>query len=202
MKEYVKSHKLEGMMTVLMWVIVLGMLIKASFTYNSHLDGIVSADAFATKAIVTQNEDRVGANVWLKQTIHGTDGITYRYVIETDCPKWDFETRYMTSTPIEWISETSAVEVVVYDTQIRYDGTVYASGQYYTVPLFDNISSENITLEEWQVNLVKQAYQAYTTDMIGQKANRDVLTFLVIALPVMMLVWIYTSKRKRQDKSK
>lgn len=146
------------------------------------------SDAVMSEMTVVQDEDKVGANISLKQAIHGTDGIHYRYIVKTDCPKWDFETRYMTDTPIEWVDKTSAVEVVVYDTQIRYNGTVYASGQYYTVPILGNISSETVSLDEWEQNLVKQAYQAYMVDMTVA-AKYPAIQVLLVATPFALIFY-------------
>lgn len=163
---------------------------------------VVNANVFASEAEVSQNTDKVGANIWLKQTIHGMDGINYRYVIETDCPKWDFQTRYMTAAPIEWIDETSAVEVIIYDTQVRYNGTVYASGQYYTVPLLGGISSENVSLEEWQKNLVKQAYQTYASDMNRVPSAISLLKFLILAIGAIEIFDLTTQNIRNTRKKK
>lgn len=124
----------------------------------------VDKTSFLSAMEIMKKEDSVGANIWLKQSVHGENGIKYRYVVETDCPNWDFETRYVTDTPLDWVEETSAVETIVYDVQIRYEGAVYASGQYYTVPLLDNVSSESLSEEEWEENLITQAYQTYVQE--------------------------------------
>lgn len=154
-----------------------------------------SEEMFLSGAAVVQNEDKVGANIWLKQTIHGIDGITYRYVIETDCPQWDFETRYVTTIPIEWIDETSAVEVIIYDTQIRYEGSVYGSGQYYTIPLLGGISSENITLEEWKNNLIKQAYQTYKSEQNASLSLQWGRWFRALMLVLLFAAMCETGKK-------
>ena len=176
------------------------MLIIAAFNHNKKSKNLINADVFASNADIIQKQDKVGANIWLKQTIHGENGINYRYVIETDCPSWDFQTRYMTKEPIAWIDETSAVEVIIYDTQVRYNGTVYANGQYYTIPLLGGISSETISIEEWQTNLIKQAYQSYVADMKGDHRVLDILIFLVIIMLIVHLIWLMNIKFQKQKK--
>lgn len=125
----------------------------AGVTWDEFLDGVQ----------VEQDEAKVGAKIWLKEAIHGTEGINYRYIVKTDCPEWDYETRYMSRTSIEWVDETSAVEVLIQDDRISYDGTVYAWGQYYTIPILGGITSESVSVEEWEAGLIRQAYQGYLT---------------------------------------
>lgn len=180
-----KKHKKFLITVAIIWIVTVLLFINDGNNIKNSVD-----DQFPLEAEIIENEDKVGANIWLLQAIHGTDGIDYRYAIETDCPKWDFKTRYVTSTPIDWVGEKSAVEVIIYDTQIRYHGTVYASGQYYTVPLFGNVSSENISRDEWKNNLVVQAYQAYQAD-IKMTWFHEVLTYIVFGLPVIIPIIVF-----------
>ena len=183
---------------LVLWLLSLSMLIRSFSIYRNKAGSIVNEETFAANVEFIQKEDKVGANIWLKQAIHGTDGIKYRYVVETDCPSWDFETRYMTDTPISWIDETSAVEVLIYDVQIRYDGTAYAGGQYYTVPILGNLSSETVSLDKWKANLTTQAYQAYVADKKNYTDGMRLLLILVIGLPVIGAIW--SSCNKHLDK--
>ena len=195
MKETMIKKRRSIAAFAVIWLLLLILFIKIASSYNRSPDNSdISFEAFSANAAVLENEDRVGANIWLKQTIHGLDGINYRYVIETDCPRWDFETRYMTDAPIEWIDETSAVEVMIRDIQIRYNNRIYASGQYYTVPILGGISSENITLDEWKTNLSKQAYQTYVSET--DKSQRvtviyTILLYLAITLFIVVIVAVY-----------
>lgn len=192
-KSHKKSWKVFG---YFLWAGLLFYLCAMSMQIYNKLAITVNSTEFTKNAVVLQNEDKVGANIWLKQEIHGTDGINYRYVIETDCPSWDFETRYMTTKPIDWIDETSAVEVIIYDTQIRYDDTVYASGQYYMVPILGGISSENISLDDWQENLIKQAYQTYESEISSQKMEIFIYCVFLIIVITASILYIIKSKRK------
>lgn len=182
-----KTYKILAALVAATWLIAL-FIRNIPLISGNDLNG----EAIMSEMTVIQKEEKVGANIWLKQAIHGTNGIKYRYVIKTDCPEWDFETRYMTSTPIEWVDESSAVEVIIYDTQIRYDGTVYASGQYYTVPILGGISSENISLEEWEQNLVKQAYQAYVGDLTTGIMDRyPIVKYILFGGPVIVIFLVF-----------
>lgn len=165
----------------------------AVVVYTNTMNRIVDQDRFRANAEVTVKEDWVGANVRLKQAIHGTDGIYYRYIVKTDCPSWDFETRYMSDKPISWAnSDTDAVQVLIYDTQVRYHGTVYAGGQYYTIPLLDDLSSEDVPLEVWKENLVTQAYQTYLAE-----AKDTVRIFYAPAALILLSAGIWAIDRKR-----
>lgn len=145
----------------------------------------IDSNTFTKNVSISQNEDKVGAKVILKEAIHGTKGIMYRYIVKTDCPKWNFESRYMTENPLTWVDgKTSAVEVLIYDIQIRYNGTIYANDTYYVAPLLNNLASENISLEEWKQNLIKQAYQTYVS-----KPKKDLyLDFLIAFISIMTLL--------------
>ncbi len=162
---------------------------------------IIGYDAFAGQAEIIQKEERVGAKVALKEAIHGTDGINYRYIIKTDCPSWDFETRYMSSTPVEWVTDdTAAVEVLIYDTQVRFDGTSYASGQYYIIPLFGGLSSETMSLEDWQTALVKQAYSVYQIDMTtvyDWAVNSFIFVLFVLLIGYASYSWVTKDTKKK-----
>lgn len=197
-----KISKKYVIAVILLWVAVLAILI-----YQKSKAPSIDNEGFSRIASVSVKEDRVGAIIKLKEAIHGTDGIKYRYIVKTDCPSWDFETRYMTDTPIEWADgETSAVEVLIYDTQVRFDGTVYASGQYYTVPILGGISSEDISIEEWKQNLVKQAHQTYLSDY-KKSAFHVLLSTLSVFLPLVLIFMMWynaavTSVDKKIKKAK
>lgn len=180
------------------WILALVCLVIASSTYDKQMEDGISEAAFAESAEIIQNEDRVGADIWLKQEIHGTEGVKYRYVIKTECPRWNFETRYMSDAPIEWVTdETSAVEVLIFDIQIRYMGTVYASGQYYTVPILGGISSEDISRGAWEERLMKQAYQTYLAEGGINSDLSCILKILLFGIPVVMFIWIGLSETLR-----
>ena len=188
----------------IIWIIMLGII--AIFTFvayqaNENQNMIDNAE-FMENVKMIQNKDKVGAKIWLKEAIHGTNGIKYRYAVETDCPKWNFETKYMTDTPIEWVDgKTSAVEVLIYDEQVRYDDTVYASGTYYTVPILDNISSENVSLEEWEQNLTKQAYQTFISEN-SRMSYQQIGLFVIFGLFIIILFVLLIKPRILQKKNK
>lgn len=214
MEKRKKEYKAWTFILVVAWIAALIL-----YMIPMYVEEDLNRDTILSDMTTVQTEDKVGANIWLKQTIHGVDGIAYRYVIETDCPKWDFETRYMTEKPIEWIDETSAVEVVIYDVQIRYNGTLYASGQYYTIPLLGGLSSENVTYEEWLENLKNQAFQAFVSE-VGSRHRNGILKAMVIGIPILLFIGfvitlskaaakgdrmlsdIHNTKKAEQDKEK
>lgn len=203
-----------GIIGTLIWFVVYIILIGNYASYDDF--NVTDKGTFMGAASVNVKDDWVGANIWLKQAVHGTDGVKYRYVIETDCPSWDFETRYMTDKPIDWVDETSAVEVIIYDVRVYYEGTVYANGQYFTIPILDGLSSEDITYKEWQQNLVKQAYQAYVVDKdsdrmrfilsAGAGAVIPVILWILLLFPaftgtnVAVKVFLPRGRKKKEEK--
>ena len=183
-----KKNRLYGMIATLIWFGVYIILVGNYASSHGITHTAADMGTFMQDASVSITDDWVGANIWLKQAVHGTDGIKYRYVVKTDCPSWDFETRYMTDKPIEWIDETSAVEVIIHDARVYYEGTVYASGQYFVIPILDNLASESITYEEWQQNLVKQAYQAYVVDKDSDRMHFILAIAAGGVLPVILVI--------------
>lgn len=146
-------------------------------------------------------EESTGALVWLKQSIHGPSGTTYRYVVETDCPQWDYEDRYVANEPLDWaVDSTSAVEVIVYDARVRIDGTVYADGQYYTVPML-GLSSEDMPLDQWKDLLADRAYQAYASRMSRPIVKKSLMSVFgaVTVLLVIYMLWALCMAAKRRD---
>lgn len=171
---------------IILWIMI-SIIVMIFISYRGT-GNMANRQTFMKKASVGQTESKVGALVKLKEAIHGTEGITYRYIVKTDCDKWDFESRYVSKEPLAWVDgKTSAAEVLIYSVQIRYEGTIYASGTYYTVPILENLSSENIPFEEWKQNLVKQAYQAYKSDTHPDKRNIILIAiFLSVAGAVLL----------------
>lgn len=183
-----KKNWFYGVIATLIWFGVYIILMGNYAPSHDIISATADREIFMQSASVNVTDDWVGANIWLKQAVHGTDGIKYRYVVKTDCPSWDFETRYVTDKLIEWIDETSAVEVIIHDARVYYEGTVYASGQYFVIPILDNLASESITYEEWQQNLVKQAYQAYVVDKDSDRMHFILAIVAGGILPVILVI--------------
>lgn len=200
MKLFWKKHKWKVIIFGLIWVelFILYLIITSNTTYGD-LSHCLTGLEFNTYAEVTVNNDKVGAGVRLKEVIHGLDGLTYRYIVKTDCPSWDYETRYVSNKPLEWADEYASAEVIIYDEQIRYNGTVYASGQYYTIPILGGISSETKSIEEWENSLMIQAYQTYVSAYEKNKSVRSTLVFLLIVIPVAALFTLLLSGPKKKN---
>lgn len=183
-KEKPKNNKKWFLVFTVLWAAALILWLS----YPTKGDSVDSG-TFAEKASVNQKVDKVGAKVSLKETIHGTKGVTYRYIIKTDCDKWDFESRYMTETPLDWVTDqTSAVEVLVYDVRVCYNGTAYANDVYYIAPLLDGVCSENLSLDKWKQKLIKKAYQTYASEP-QQTVCYRILGMLPIILFAISLVF-------------
>lgn len=188
-KEWLKKYSFR-LFIFAAWICVLTIWIRECRENGERKRSAVSQETFMETASIDRKEDWVGANIWLKQAIHGTKDVKYRYVIKTDCPSWDYETRYMTTTPISWIDETSAVEVLIYDTSIRFSGTVYANGTYFLIPILDDLASEPVSLDEWEIQLMEQAYHSYLEYIGAQEGQLEILSMVVFCAPV---VWLITT---------
>lgn len=184
------------------WLLFITLTIRKGQEIGRQKASLVTQETFMEQASVERKEDWVGANIWLKQAIHGTKDIKYRYVIKTDCPSWDYETRYITTEPIPWIDETSAVEVMIYDTTVRFGGTVYANGQYFLIPILDDLASESVSIDEWEMQLMQQAYQSYLDymDLGNKRISVFLLTLLVFGGPVFAVIAIYFPKLHKDKK--
>ena len=175
------------------WLVCLALLMICLYARHQKKGPLLSEEAFTSQAEVTDEESVTRALVWLKHTVHSPDGIYYRYVVETDCESWDFESRYVTDAPIPWVAdETSAAEVLVHTVEVSLNGSLYASGTYYTVPILGDLSSEEIPLDDWKESLIKSAYEAY-------RSGRQARDPLILALPVMgaiLAVFAVHTKKK------
>lgn len=145
----------------------------------------VTQEKFTEAAQVQANTEVIGSDIRLLQVIYGlSDTITYRYSVETSCPSWDYEDRYVTTEPLTWVNDTSAVETYASNIAVWYDGTMYASGQHYWVPLLD-LSTNDRSLRQMESDLIVQAYQTYVSDVTAPQPL-PVSTFL-IAIVIMFL---------------
>ena len=182
----------------LILLVLTGLIVYAAAISMTDTNASVTQDIFTENADVHVEESSVGANIWLKQAVHGLNGIKYRYVVKTDCPSWDFETRYVSDKPLDWVDSKAAVEVLIFDTQVRFDGTVFASGQYYTVPILGNLSSESVSHEEWETGLVEQAYSSYVANVQKEKTGTWLSCSVGVLVVILTLFMDVKAKRKEQ----
>lgn len=183
---------------ILSWIWTITLLLFScllAFRQRERINPLTEEE-FLAQAEITDREDITRAKIWLKHTVHGTDGIYYRYVVETDCPNWDFESRYVSKSPLDWVTdETSAAEVIVHSVQVSLpgeNGRVYASGEYYTIPVLGDLASENIPLEEWKENLAANAYNAY----LAETQAHDPLLPIFLVLAAVPLICRLMRKKK------
>lgn len=180
-----KRHIIPGL--IMIWMIML-MFAVGKMAFSPSL--VMSRETVEPNLELSVKEEQTSALVWLKQTIHGTGGVKYRYAVQTDCPSWDFESRYVSDKPLDWVEdETSSVEVIVHDARVSIFGTVYASGQYYEAPLLD-LSSETIPLDQWEEQLKNQAYQGYVSQ--NRKFTFPTEPFVMVPLvgiPVILVIY-------------
>lgn len=150
---------------ITLYLIGAALLLAWLFGCFTQKEEKVSEAIFEEDASMLVDTDMIGSDIRLLQEIHGIeDSVTYRYSIQTVCPSWGYDDRYVTKEPLEWVNDTtSAVETYATNITIRYNGVLYASGQHYWVPLLQ-LSSNDGTLEEMEDSLMKQAYEAYVVD--------------------------------------
>lgn len=174
----------------IIWLVSLWVVVLLLYIGHDNEAPEFSEAEFRSLSNITQTDEKVGANVKLLQSIHGTEGTDYRYSIDTDCPRWDFHAKYVTPTMISWAhNDTSAVEVLIKDVQVNFGGRVYASGQYYTVPLLGINTYDNVSFEEWQNALVKEAYNIYVSEA-KDTFYRRLLVLFIIGIPITIFITI------------
>lgn len=169
----------------------------------------VTEDVFKQKMNQKETTADIGTNITLHQEIHGENGITYRYKLKTDCPYWQYEDRYVSEKPLDWISKNAAVETKAYAFNLTYDGVSYAQGQFFEVPLL-NLTQDDKTKEEYVAELTRSAYQEYLADIqiISEKEeNKEVIGVVIILLCVFSIFGLVLEvtcpvTRKHTDKSK
>lgn len=152
---------------------------------------LVSEAEFKEEASMQVDTDMIGSDIRLLQEIHGIeDSITYRYSVQTTCPSWNYEDRYVTKEPLDWVNDTSsAVETYATNVIIRYEGTLYANGQHYWVPLLQ-LSSNDGTLEDLEDSLMSQAYWAYIADNGAKETVSSTDQFMGVLIVVLLFGFI------------
>ena len=179
---------------IALYLIGAALLLAWLFGCFTQKEEKVSEAVFEEDASMLVDTDMIGSDIRLLQEIHGIeDSVTYRYSIQTVCPSWGYDDRYVTKEPLEWVNDTtSAVETYATNITIRYEGTLYAQGQHYWVPLLE-VSSNDGTLEDLETELMDQAYQAYVTDKGTIDTFSSIEQFmgvLLIALVFGFICWL------------
>lgn len=176
---------------IVLYLIGAALLLGWLFGCFTQEPELVSEVEFEEEASMLVDTEIVGSDIRLLQEIHRIeDSITYRYSIQTACPSWNYEDRYVTKEPLDWVNDsTSAVETYATNVTIRYEGTLYANGQHYWVPLLQ-LSSNDGTLEDLEDSLISQAYQAYIADNGAKETVSSTDRFMGILIIVLFFGFI------------
>ena len=140
-------------------------------------------EKFVNKATVDTNEATIGTNIFLHQKIYGVDHINYRYKLETDCPHWKYEDRYMSDTELPYIEDEAAVETEAKEITISLDDETLLVAQHFYVPVLD-LYDEDISFEEWED---KQMHIAYDTYIENSKSN---FRLMGLAVPLFLDIFV------------
>lgn len=167
----------------------LGVMIVWFSFLNKQQTDLVSKEVFDQETEVTEEEAMIGTNITLHQEIHGTEGITYRYKLKTDCPYWKYEDRYRTDKPLTWINKNAAVETKATAITISYQGTTYAQGQFFEVPLLQ-LTMDDQSKAEYIQKLQAEAYTAYKTEQSNTGNHLTVETGILILASVLLFLVI------------
>lgn len=117
----------------------------------------MSLETFKEQATIEEQTAVIGTNIVLHQIIHGQTGTTYRYKLETDCPHWTYEDRYVSKTLLPFDLDHAAVETEAVELTVRWSGTVLATGQHFSVPLL-GLESDDIPYETFKDQMLEAAY--------------------------------------------
>lgn len=174
---------------ILTWILfVLGGLLVIICLYKTKP---ISYESFKKSVNVTEKEATIGTNITLHQKIHGTNGVRYRYKLETDCPYWKYEDRYVSETPLSFLdnSEVSAVETEAKSITMNLDGNTLVSGQYFSVPIL-SLRMDDISYEAYKESLYEQAYQLYVLNLKNTRTiGCGVIIGVVISLWFLIPIW-------------
>lgn len=177
------------------WIFLIGGLLLVILGFRNLTAGdktVVDQTAFEKQAEISEETAVIGTNVTLHQEIHKEDGtVIYRYKLATDCPFWEYEDRYESSTPLEWVTgDASAVETEATAVTIRFEGISYATGQYFSVPLL-GLSLNDQTLENYEESLMASAYASYCSAS-GDNEN-PIPGILLVGIGVLFLLLFFVT---------
>ena len=141
-------------------------------------------EEFIEKADVNVEEASIGTFLHFHQKIYGVDGIKYRYKLQTDCPHWKYDDRYVSDEELPYKEDNAAIETEAKELTIRMNGETLVVAQHFYVPMFD-LYDEDITFDEFKD---KQLHIAYDTFVENSKSN--LLSWLVL-LPLLVLSLLF-----------
>lgn len=188
-------------MGMLKWLSILLISIIISGCNNEQIDMLTYTE-FQQQAEIKEETAVIGTNIKLHQEIHGKDGIQYRYKLETDCPHWSYEDRYVTEKPLTWINKYSAVETEATSIEILVNDMSFASGSHFYVPLLD-LNQDDMDYETYKENLQKDAYQSYKSYMQQENGAPDEIGIMLgCIILIIMLLFVWQQKLSKQPFTK
>lgn len=186
---------------ILLVIILAGCAVDEEQNPASQLD----FHEFESKVSLQEDETTIGTNIQLHQEIHGKDGTMYRYKLETDCPHWKYEDRYLSDEPLAWVENHSAVETVARSIDIIWDGAVIATGQHFYVPLLD-LYQDDMDYDTYKGHLLQSAYRQYLSSqdkVWGVSYIEMVVGSIAASVIILILCWPRITgknpKRKKQE---
>lgn len=152
----------------------------------------MTMEDFKKEAALTEETAVIGTNITLHQEIHGEESITYRYKLETDCPHWAYEDRYVSTAPLTWVKDGAAVETEATSIEIQKDGETYAVGQYFYVPILD-LSMDDLTKDAYEKQLWNTAYQTYVESGFFHTIDPKLMAVIIIGVVGVLIMIAFLS---------
>lgn len=134
----------------------------------------------------------IGTNIRLHQVIYGNDGVQYRYKLESDCPDWAYEDRYLSKEPLELGDGPAAVETQASSLRIFLDGELLAQGQHFYVPLLKLYSNDE-DYAAFKERLLKEAYSQYRDMSMARDGLRKKRWSVAFAIGLFLLMAAFLS---------
>lgn len=188
-------------MGMLKWLSIVLVSIVIVGCNEKPLDTLTYTE-FQQQAEIKEETAVIGTNIKLHQEIHGKDGVQYRYKLETDCPHWSYEDRYVTEKPLTWINKYSAVETEATSIEILVNDMSFASGSHFYVPLLD-LNQDDMDYETYKENLQKDAYQSYKSYMQQENGAPDEIGIMLgCIILIIMLLFVCQQKLSKQPFTK
>lgn len=147
---------------------------------SNRTEDLLSYSEFKEQAEITEEQAFIGTNIKLHQEIHSNGKTQYRYKLETDCPHWKYEDRYLSDTAFPWLNDHSAVETTAREITIQWNGETLVTGQHFYVPLL-KLNQDDIDYDTYKEQLYQEAYRQYQS-VSEQEADKDFIPIVVLVI--------------------
>lgn len=170
-----KDKKQSALIIVLSFILIMQVVCGAMALVIAMTNKSMTYDEFVSTATIDTKEATIGTNIFLHQKIYGVDHTNYRYKLQTDCPHWKYDDRYMSEgEPLPYTEKEAAVETEAKELSITLNGDTLLISQHFYVPVLD-LYDEDVTFEDWEKQQIQTAYDTVCANYNERNEHRNVL---------------------------